>query len=291
MPYVLKKYDAINGMKIEEFLTNVVKLPTNLAFSLLQKGRIVDDRKKRLQKGIVLKSGFVEVCVFEPTTKGLKPIFQTEHFAIFDKPSGVSVHPKSRSTKYTLLDEIRYHFDNEANLAHRIDAQTSGLVLVTKNRYAQMIFNEMFENKNVKKTYKALVEGKISSDIKIDKKISNSTGLIKIKMKTSNDGKDSITLIKPIKYDEKKNQTLVEAKPFTGRQHQIRVHLDSISHRIIGDRIYGIDEAVADKILKKEIEDCEIEKITGAKRLMLHAYSLEFTFLKRQYKFCSQEIF
>ena len=289
MPYILKQYDVIKGEKIEDFLLNVVKLSQNLVFKLLAKGRIIDDKKRRLQKGHVLKSGFIEVSIFEAVTKGLTPIFQTEHFAIFDKPSGLLVHPSSRSTKYTLLDEIKFQFGEEASLIHRIDCETSGLVLVSKNKYSEMVLNSIFENREVVKKYLALVENEISQEIKINKKITNANGLIKIKMQTSSNGKESTTLIKPIKFDKKTNQTIVEAVPQTGRQHQIRVHLASISHRIVGDPIYGIDELFVDKILKKDMSGSERIKITGNKRLMLHAYSLEFTFLKRTYKFCSQQ--
>ncbi len=289
MPYILKQYDVIKGEKIEDFLLNVVKLPQNLASNLLAKGRILDDKKRRLQKGHILKSGFIEVCIFEAITKGLTPLFQTEHFAIFDKPSGLLVHPSSRSKQYTLLDEIRFQFGEDASLIHRIDCETSGLILVSKNKYSQMVLNSVFENREVVKKYRALVENEINQEIKIDAKITNANGLIQIKMQTHTNGKESTTLIKPIKYDKNKNQTIVEAIPYTGRQHQIRVHLDSITHRIVGDPIYGIDEQLVDKILKKDISDDERIKITGNKRLMLHAYSLEFTFLKRTYKFCSQQ--
>ncbi len=291
MPYVLKKFDVIKGNKVEDFLVDVVKLSEPLAFKLLQKGRIIDDKKRRLQKGQVLKSGFIEVSIFGAITKGLTPIFQTEHFALFDKPSHLMVHPVARSSKYTLLDEIRYHFGEEGSLVHRIDAETSGLILVSKNGYSQYVLNEMFEKKAFVKKYKALVEGKIEKEVLIDTKIGQSNGLIKLKMQTSEDGKDSSTLIRPITYDKAKNQTLVEAIPYTGRQHQIRVHLESISHRIVGDPIYGLEESFVNEFLRNKIGKGERAKVTGASRLMLHAYYLEFTFLNRTYKFCSKQDF
>jgi len=291
LPYVLKKFDVIKGNKVEEFLVDVVKLSEPLAFKLLQKGRIIDDKKRRLQKGQVLKSGFIEVSIFEAMTKGLTPIFQTEHFALFDKPSHLMVHPVARSSKYTLLDEIRYHFGEEGSLVHRIDAETSGLILVSKNGYSQYVLNEMFEKKEFVKKYKALVEGKIEKEVLIDTKIGQSNGLIKLKMQTSEDGKDSSTLIRPITYDKAKNQTLVEAIPYTGRQHQIRVHLDSIGHRIVGDPIYGLDEVFVNDFLRHKIDEVKRVSVTGASRLMLHAYYLEFTFLNRTYKFCSKQEF
>ncbi|SFZ98302.1 Putative ribosomal pseudouridine synthase [hydrothermal vent metagenome] len=301
MPYVLKKYDVKEGdklegnksehKKVEDFLVDVVQLTETLALKLLKNGRIVDHKKRRLQKGKVLKSGYIEVLIFEPITKGLKPLFQTEHFAIFDKPSGLLVHPTVRSLEYTLLDEIRYQFGDEANLVHRIDAETSGLILVSKNGYSQFLLKEMFVKKEFVKKYKAIVEKELKEEILIDEKIEPSDGIINLKMKTSADGKESTTLIRPLCYDKANNQTLVEAIPYTGRQHQIRVHLDSISHRIIGDPIYGLDENYVDNFLNDKVEIDERIKVSGASRLMLHAYYLEFTFLNSTYIFCSKQSF
>ncbi len=291
MPYILKQYDVIAAEKVEDFLVDVVKLSETLALKLLKNARIVDHKNRRLQKGKVLKSGYIKVLIFEPITKGLKPLFQTEHFALFDKPSGLLVHPTIRSTEYTLLDEIRYQFGDTANLVHRIDAETSGLILVSKNGYAQYVLQEMFSKKEYVKKYKALVENELKEDIVIDKQITTSEGIIKLKMRTSEDGKESSTLIRPIGYDKAKNQTLVEAIPYTGRQHQIRVHLDSIGHRIVGDPIYGLDENFVDDFLNDKVENSERVKVTGSSRLMLHAYYLEFTFLDTTYVFCSKQGF
>ena len=291
MPYILKQYSVVKGQRVEDFLTNVVKLPKNLANKLLRNSKILDHNNKPLQKGQILKSGYVKVLIFEPITKGLKPLFQCEHFAIFDKPSGLIVHPSTRTREYTLLDEIRYQFGKEANLVNRIDAETSGLVVVSKNAYADFVLKDMFAKKEFIKKYKALVENELKEEILINTPIAPSSGIIKIKMQTSKNGKESSTLVKPISYDKAKNQTLIEAIPYTGRQHQIRVHLNSINHRIVGDPIYGLEESLVDKLLNKQIEQNERIKITGANRLMLHAYYLEFTFLNRRYIFTSKQKF
>jgi 23S rRNA pseudouridine1911/1915/1917 synthase len=291
LPYVLKKYDIIKDKIVEDFLVEVVKLSEKLVYKLLKNARITDHKNKPLQKGKVLKSGYLQVLIFEPITKGLKPLFQTEHFALFDKPSGLLVHPTIRSREYTLLDEIRYQFTEEANLVHRIDAETSGLILVSKNGYAGYLLKEMFVKKAFVKKYKAIVEKELKKEILIDTKIAPSNGLINLKMQTAEQGKVSSTRIRPIAYNKAKNQTLVEAIPYTGRQHQIRVHLDSISHRIVGDPIYGLDESFVDDFLNNKIEKSKRTKITGASRLMLHAYYLKFTFLKTTYIFCSKQEF
>ncbi len=290
MPYILKKFESIKGKKIELFLLEDAKIDKTLALKLLAKGKITDQDNNRLQKGKNLKEGFIQITLFEAITKGLKPLFETEHFAIFDKPSGIMVHPTLLSKEYTLLDEIRFHFGENASLVHRIDKETSGLILVSKNKYTEMILKTMFEEKKYIKKYLAIVENKIKEQVEISTPITNDTGMIKLKMKVYKEGKESSTLVKPLFYNKDKNQTLVEVIPKTGRQHQIRVHLDSINHRIVGDPIYGLKEEDANSILRKEVSKKERIKITSDERLLLQADYLEFEYLNIRYKFSSRQV-
>jgi 23S rRNA pseudouridine1911/1915/1917 synthase len=291
LPYIKKEFKTIKGEKIEKFL-ETLNLDLKLTLNLLEKGKITDENNKRLQKNQIIKSNFIYIIIFEAITKGLKPIFDSFHFAIFDKPSGIMVHPSSHQVNvYTLLDEIKYHFGQKGSLVHRIDAETSGLVLVSKNSFSDMILKNMFEEKQYIKKYLALVQGQIEKNIEIDTPITNDTGLIKLKMKTDLNGKESKTLVKPISYNKEKNQTLVEASPLTGRQHQIRVHLNSIGHKIIGDPIYGIEEKIADLFLKNKLSENERLEYTKANRLLLQANYLEFEFLDIIYKFSSRQKF
>ena len=292
MSYIKKEFKTIKGKKIEDFLLEDISIDSKLTLNLLEKGKITDENNKRLQKNQIIKSNFIYIVIFEPITKGLKPIFDSFHFAIFDKPSGLMVHPSSHQLDiYTLLDEIKFYFGQKGSLVHRIDAETSGLVLVSKNAFSDMILKNMFEEKKYIKKYHAIVEGNIEKNLEIDTPITNDTGLIKLKMKTDLNGKESKTLINPISYDKEKNQTLVEAIPLTGRQHQIRVHLNSIGHRIIGDPIYGIDEKITDLFLKNKLSEDERLKYTKANRLLLQANYLEFEFLDVIYKFSSLQEF
>jgi 23S rRNA pseudouridine1911/1915/1917 synthase len=289
MPFILKKFPVQKGEKIQHAMINQLGFTLSTSQKLLSKYRVFDDQNNILQNGQKIKSDFIQVALFEGKTRGLKPLFQTKHFAFLDKPSGVMVHPTSRDTRYTLLDEIRYHFDEDANLAHRIDQETSGLVLVSKNKFSDIVLKEMFENKKYQKSYLAIVQGKIAKQIVIDTPIKKSTtSIIGVKMCVAKDGKESLTTILPIQYDSVKNQTLIKAVPQTGRQHQIRVHLDSIGHRIIGDPIYGIDELVADQYLCKKLSLEDRIKYTKAKRLMLHSNFLGFEYEKKQYKIYSK---
>ena len=290
MPYIKKEFKTIKGKKIEEFLTQDIPIDSKLLLTLLEKGKITDENNSRLQKNQTIKSNFIYIIIFEAQTKGLKPIFDSFHFAIFDKPSGIMVHPSSHQLNiYTLLDEIKYLFGDKGSLVHRIDAETSGLVLVAKNAFSDMILKNMFEEKLYKKKYKALVENEIKEELIINSPITNDTGLIKLKMKTDLKGKESTTIIKPISYDKEKNQTLVSAIPLTGRQHQIRVHLNFIGHKIVGDPLYGVDESFADDFLKNKISQEKREEITKAKRLMLQADYLEFEFLDTKYMISSKQ--
>ena len=107
-------------------------------------------------------------------------------------------------------------------------------------------------------------------------------------MKTDLNGKESKTLINPISYNKEKNQTLVEAIPLTGRQHQIRVHLYSIGHTILGEPIYGIDDINAEDYLNKTLSKEDRVKVTKSHRLWLHANYLGFSYKGVLYKVFSK---
>ncbi|MEA3352745.1 MAG: RluA family pseudouridine synthase [Campylobacterota bacterium] len=289
MPFVLKKFTAVKDKKIQQFLIDEAGLSVSFSQKILAKGRVFDQEGNRLQNGQKLKGDYIQVALFEGITRGLKPIFNSSDFALFDKPSGVVVHPTSRNTDYSLLDEIRYHFGDDANLGHRIDQETSGLVLVTKNKYSDMLLKDMFENKQYNKEYLAIVKGKFTGKQNIDKPIKKALkSTIGVKMAVEVDGKESYTEIESICYDAVKDQTLLKAVPLTGRQHQIRVHLDSIGHSIVGDPIYNVDELYADQYLRKTLDEKKRLEVTGHHRLLLQANCLEFDYNKHHYKFYSR---
>lgn len=291
MPFLLKKHTFKTTQKIQFLLQNELGFDRSVAQRLLSKGRVFDINGRTLLYGETPSSDFINIATFQGHTRGLKPLFVCEDFAIFDKPSGLMVHPISKKTEYSLLDEIRYHFGENANLAHRIDQETSGLVLIVRNKKSDMILKEMFVEKRYDKKYLALVHGKIEKKLVISTPIERENGSIGVRMMVREDGKDSLTLISPLQYYENKNQTLVEAVPKTGRQHQIRVHLHSIGHTIVGDPIYGIDDTIADSYLSKTLSDTDRMKYIGCERLMLQAQSLEFNYLGIEYKFISKQKF
>lgn len=290
MPFILKKFDAPKGKKVQLFLLQDLGYKPAKAHRLISRGRIFDSNHNSYLISQSIKEDVVYVALFEGHTRGLKPLHIFQDFAIFDKPSNLVIHPNSKKTKYSLLDEIRYHFGENANQAHRIDAETSGLVLVGLHEKAINDLAYMFEMKEYKKSYLAIVEGKIEKEITIDKNLKKEGKAIGVRMATCSkeEGKESITFVKPLKYNEEKDLTLVELNPITGRQHQIRVHLYSIGHRILGDPIYGIDDESAENYLNKTLNDEDRFKVTGSHRLWLQANYLEFTYKGVIYKIFSK---
>ena len=288
MPFVLKKIKAIQGKKLSLFLLQDLKINHRNAQRYASRGRVFDENLNTLKPSDIIPTEYINMAVFEGISRGLKPLIEFPDFAIFDKPTHLMVHPISKNTPYSLLDEIRYHFGENANLIHRIDAETSGLVIVGKNKKSEKTLKDMFEEKKYHKSYRAIVEGEIKEEITVDSKLEKEGLNIGVRMKAGTQGKESCTIIKPIKYNQEKNITLIEAIPLTGRQHQIRVHLYSIGHRIVGDPIYGVDDEIAEDYLNKKLEKSKREKETGSSRLWLHANYLEFTFKNITYKIKSK---
>ncbi len=290
MPFILKKYQAIKDKKLSLFLLQNLKIDHKLAQRIASKGRIFDEEMNPIAPNDTIPTDYIYMAVFEGISRGLKPLIEFKDFAIFDKPTHLMVHPISKSTPYSLLDEIRFHFGEDANLIHRIDAETSGLIIVGKNKKSEIELKEMFQDKKYHKSYLAIVEGQIKEELRIDKGLDREGLAIGVRMKICDEGKESVTVIKPISYNKEKDLTLIEALPLTGRQHQIRVHLYSEGHRILGDPIYGIDDVNAENYLNKTLHEEDRFHVTKSHRLWLHANYLEFTYKDVTYKIYSKNL-
>jgi len=293
LPFVIKKLHAPTRQKAILFLIRELGLGQPEAQRLIAKGRLS-------QNGVVMSNqmGFVEgdfdfIC-FEPLSRGLPATFVAPDFAVYDKPSGVLVHPQSRRTAYSLNDEIKHRFGHDANVTHRIDQETSGLVLASRNKESETVLKLLFENRQITKRYLAMVHGHLENPMDIQEPLlrkEDPSTLVRMVVKVHPDGKNSRTFIKPLRYFPEHNMTLVEASPFTGRTHQIRVHLFHVKHPIVGDPIYGQEEADIIKFLDKEITQEERLSKGGASRLLLHAYSLEFEYEANRFHIVSKEDF
>ncbi|MDA3062716.1 RluA family pseudouridine synthase [Campylobacter sp. JMF_14 EL1] len=246
---------------------------------LCDKGRVLDSSGAVMAKNSVA-NGEIFLIDYKCEPKGVRAIFESEEFAVFDKPSGVLSHPNGRHCKYSLYDEIWSLYGRSAAVVHRLDKETSGLIMVAKNLASLNSLKTLFENRAVKKSYFALVSGRVERDFVVDEPIGESleTDEVAIKMRICENGKKAITEIYPIEYFSEFNASLVRAVPLTGRQHQIRLHLFHVKHKILGDPLYGTDTATFEAILDDKLSVCERINLTGASRLCLHAANLSFEF-------------
>jgi 23S rRNA pseudouridine1911/1915/1917 synthase len=258
------------------------------AQKIIDKGRLICNNRTITAKNERI-FGNMKVLRFLPKSKGLKPIFRTKDFMVYDKPSGVLVHPNKVLTPYSLLDEIRTFGGENANGVHRIDMETSGLVLASLNRDSEILLKGMFEKKLIKKSYLAWAKGKTKEEFIVDKpiKIRQNYDNSKHKVEISSAGKEAKTKFTRLLYNKDIDATLLKVEPLTGRTHQIRIHLFHMKHPILGDPLYGTSFEVAEAYLEERLSIEDRVKFTGAKRLMLHANTLEFK-LKNQYFIKSQ---
>lgn len=288
MPYVHKFIAHVQGQKAYEILLqNGYKMRE--AQRLIDKGRLICDGVVINEKNALLSG---EICLidYETNPRGLKPIFECDKFAVFDKPSGVLSHPNGRHCEYSLNDEIWSLYGQEASVAHRLDCETSGLIVVGKDKNAVVNLKKLFENRQVYKSYVALAQGKISEILRIEANmdLANDYDDVKMRMRICEDGKSAVTEILPIEYFADIDATLVRAVPLTGRQHQIRLHLFHVEHKILGEPLYGLSRPQIEKILDKEMSERERILITGAPRLLLHADEIRFKFDGVEYKIKSK---
>lgn len=290
MPFVLRDFHVPKKMKAFLFLMRELKLTQADAQRYIAKGRLFIDGEMMRDSAADIEGAF-QCVVFEPSTQGVEPIFQSSDFALFDKPSGVLVHPQNRNTPYSMVDEIRHRFGKNANIVHRIDQETSGLLLASRHKEAERTLKMLFESRNITKCYLAMVHGKVVENIIIDEPLlraEDASALVRLTVRVDPEGKPSRTEIMPIRYYPEFNMTLVEAKPETGRQHQIRVHLFHVKHPIVGDPLYGQRDEDALRFINKEIDENERFEKSGSRRLLLHAHQLEFALSGVNYKLKSR---
>ncbi len=285
MPFVKKEFFVRKKQRVYLYLIKELGYTQKEAQRLVAKGRVLVDGKP-LTKATAEVEGRFEFIYFEPITKGLEPTYVTDSFVVFDKPSGVLVHPQNRHTPYSLIDELKYQFGKDANITHRIDQETSGLVLCARNKESEREIKIMFQERDMEKTYLAFVHGKLEKPFVVEAPLlraEDTSAIVRMVVKVDPQGKPSKTSFTPLRYYEEHNVTLIECKPHTGRQHQIRVHLFHVKHPIVGDPIYGQDEKDIVAFLDRELTALQRCQKSGASRLLLHADSLKFHLSEEEY--------
>lgn len=275
------------GNRFDAFLSSKIE---NWSRSKLQK--LIDDgdatvNQKVAKSSCRLRAGdTVEVELTEIPAKDFAPenipltiVYEDESLAVINKPAGMVVHPGAGISGGTLANAIAYHFkfqipDSESEnqrvgIVHRLDKDTSGLLVVAKTEEIHELLSEQFREREVFKSYVALVHGAIDGkEGTIDQPIAREKHN-RTRMAIRAHGRSALSLWKVRKRFEKFTLLNVEIK--TGRTHQIRVHLMSINHPVVGDETYnaGRDKTVRDLDVRQAISDLN--------RFFLHAERLSFT--------------
>lgn len=221
--------------------------------------------------------------------KKIRIIYECKNYLCLHKPSGLIVH----ATKYmknfnrlTLVDWLKEKFPEVINVGddkeyrpgiiHRLDKDTSGIMLIALNQKTFIYFKKLFANREIKKVYKAIVLGEIKDDRGIiDIPIGIKSGTIKRTTFSNKMLKEAVTEFEKIGIFEKEGNkfTYLNIYPKTGRTHQIRVHLNTIHHPIVGDQIYGGKR-------NKNLSD----------RIMLHAFSIDFLDIDKSHRYFKDKL-
>ena len=210
---------------------------------------------------------------------GISIIEKQEHFLIINKPAGLVVHQSDTvAQEPTVVDWVVQNFEeiqhigavDRPGIVHRIDKETSGILIIPRTNYAHAQFGTMFKDRTIHKTYLALVHGHPKQEGTINFPIGRHP-VLRHKMAISSPSqcvagkaRDAVTHYKVARYF--KDTALVEVKPVTGRTHQIRVHFAALGHSLVGDHVYG-------------------KKSTLIGRHALHAHAIQFSFQDTHFSF------
>ena len=269
--FVVEEEDK--GTRLDQYLVKQLDLTRTRVQNLIKENNIKVNNEKTKVAYKIEPNDSVRVYIPEVVEKDIEAedikldiVYQDGDIAIINKYSGMVVHPAHGHYSGTLVNAILFQIkylsgingEMRPGIVHRLDKDTSGLIIVAKNDKAHTKLTEMFKNKEIKKTYLAIVKGKVSKETgRIETNIGRDEKDRK-KMSVSRDekkGKLAITTYKVI--DSNEGYSLLDVNIETGRTHQIRVHMKHIGYPILGDIVYGRPD---NKIMRQ----------------MLHAYKLEF---------------
>lgn len=255
MNYIIEKEDA--SKRLDVFLSEKIEDATRSYIkTLIDDGKITVNLAK-VKAGYKLKIGdSIDVEIVEKKPENivaedipLDIVYEDEDIIIVNKPKGMVVHPANGNYTGTMVNSLmNSHKDNLSSIngvirpgiVHRIDKDTSGILVVAKNDNAHKKLSEQFKIHSIKRKYIALVKGIIKEDkLTIDRPIGRSIKDRKKMAVTDKNSRRAITHISVLKRFYSSNVTLIEAELETGRTHQIRVHMAYLHHPLVGDEVYG----------------------------------------------------
>ena len=264
------------------FKKNVIDIPHSLIEKIIRQNKVKVNNKRtkssyRVQEGDIIQ--IFEISKIKPTKKNTKIKYKpnkkelgeysnyiienNENFVIINKPTGIPVQSGSKSFRniVDILKDTIYFRDSKPYIVHRIDKETSGILIIAKNRKYAQLFTSLFRIRKIHKTYLAIVYGKVN---KLLKTMKDDLIFYENKKKIT---QKAITNFKILRSNE--SYSLLELNPITGRKHQLRKQLLNIGNPIVGDDKYFLNNSKRIKI----------------KDLLLHAYKIKFMINNVQYNF------
>ncbi len=243
-----------NGERLDKYIGEEVEdISRSFAANLIKDGKIivnihVVDKKSKLNTGDIIEIELPEPEELDvvPENIPLDIVYEDDDLLVVNKPQGMVVHPAPGNYTGTLVNALLYHCGSSLSaingvvrpgIVHRIDKDTSGLLVVAKNNNAHIKLSEQIKDKKALRKYWALVNGKVKENGTVNAPIARSPKDRK-KMAISPGGREAITHYNVL--DVFDGYTLCECILETGRTHQIRVHMASIGHSVVGDKTYGI---------------------------------------------------
>ncbi|XXF79177.1 RluA family pseudouridine synthase [Myxococcaceae bacterium GXIMD 01537] len=282
IPFVVEP--NYSGWRLEDYLAEKVRrLTPDRIQDMIQRGVFCEERRLRPSTPVYPGLAFRvrRRLSDEPETPTELPvIFQDEWLLVLDKPAGLPIHPTARYHKGTLVSLLRERFGEcLAEPAHRLDRETSGLVVCGRTLDASRELGKLFLSRDVHKEYLALCEGHPPEDsFTVDAPIAEGTELIRIAVRIDPvAGKESRTRFQVLQRFTRGGEpfALLRCYPETGRQHQIRIHLHAAGFPLVGDKMYGPDPGYFDRFSKHCLEPEAWERLR-LRRHALHAAHLRF---------------
>ncbi|MDY0117012.1 MAG: RluA family pseudouridine synthase [Sulfurimonadaceae bacterium] len=270
-----KTYLCLEPQRLDLFLAEEIGQSRSQVVQLIKQSCVYVDNKLEIKPSTKLKSNQNVTVIFPGLIKqepyaidfDVAILYEDDDLLVVNKPHGITVHPAPSVKEATVVDWLKAKgialsdigSPERDGIVHRIDKGTSGAMVIAKSNEAHAFLAAQLQDQTMGRYYLAVVTPPLKEDVTIIEHAIGRNTTNRLKMACLEDGKDAKTLFKSILHSNDEKNQLLGAKLFTGRTHQIRVHLESMSRHILGDLTYAVSP-----------------KVETSEHILLHAYIVEF---------------